>query len=90
MYNHDDGVVMFTVPNWDIMTVDKCDMKPHYFLCSVDKLNLLRYSFDDDGGGSKLLQHWVEFTKIIKEKNKKRGFMEAKKQKDFKKIYKGK
>ena len=29
IYNHDDGVVMFTVPNWDIMTVDKYDMKPY-------------------------------------------------------------
>ena len=35
IYNHDDGVVMFTVPNWDIMTVNKCDMKPYYVLCSV-------------------------------------------------------
>ena len=55
MYNHDDGVVIFVVPNWDIMTVDKCDMKPYYVLCSVYKLNLVLYSFDDDCGGSTLL-----------------------------------
>ena len=50
-YNHDDGVIYFTVPNRDIRIVDKCDMKPHYFLCSLDKLNLVLYFFDDDGGG---------------------------------------
>ena len=57
MYNYDDEVLIFNVPNRNRRKVDKCDMKPHYFLCSVDKLNLLLYSFDDDGGGSKLLQH---------------------------------
>ena len=63
MYNHDDGVIIFTVPNWDRRTVDKYDMKPHYGLCSVDKLNLVLYSFDRNGGGSTLLQHWVSFKK---------------------------
>ena len=51
MNNHDDGVMIFTAPNWYISTVDYFDMKPHYVLCSVDKLNLVLYSFDDDGGG---------------------------------------
>ena len=68
MYNHDDGVIIFTVPNQDRRTVDKCDMNPYYVLCSVDKLNLVLYYFDDYGGGSKLLQHWVSFPKILKEK----------------------
>ena len=79
MYNHDDGLIIFTVTNQDIRTVDKCDMKPHYFLCLVDKLNLVLYSFDSDGGVSTLLQYWVEFPKILKEKNKKIHFMEEKK-----------
>ena len=70
--------------------MDKCDMNSHYVLCSVDKMNLLIYYFDDDGGGSTLLQHWVSFPKILKEKNKKRSLMEAKKQNYFKYIYKGK
>ena len=59
MYNHDDEVMIFTVPNRDRRTVYKFDMKPHYVLCSVDKINLVLYSCDDDGGVSKLLQHWV-------------------------------
>ena len=50
MYNHDDGVIIFTVPNRDRRTVDKCDMNPHYSLCSVDELNLVLYSFDGGGG----------------------------------------
>ena len=83
MYNHDYGVIIFTVTNQDRRTVNKCDMNTHYVLCSVDKLNLVLYYFDDDGGGSKLLQHWVVFPNIIKEKNKKRGLIEAKQQKDF-------
>ena len=70
VYNHDDGVIIFTAPNRDITKVDKCDMNPYYVLCSVDKLNLVLYSFDDYGGGSTLLQHWVSFPIIIKEKNK--------------------
>ena len=86
MYNHDDGVIIFTVPNWGRRTVDKCDMKPHCVLCSVDKLNLVLYYFEDYGGGSTLLQYWVAFPKILKEKNKKRGLMEAKK-KIISKIY---
>ena len=61
MYNHDDGVIIFTVPNRDRSTVDKFDMKPYYVLCSVDRLNLVLYYFDDNGGGSTLLQHWVSF-----------------------------
>ena len=55
--------------------MDKCDMKPHYILCSVDKLNLVLYSCDDDSGRSTLLQHWVVFPKNLKEKNKKRALM---------------
>ena len=47
-------------------------MKPHNVLCSVDKLNLVLYYFDDDGGVSTLLQHWVAFPKILKEMNKKK------------------
>ena len=86
MYNHDDGVIIFTVPNRDRRTVDKRD----YVLCSVDKLNLVLYYFDDDGGVSTLLQHWVAFPKNLKENNKIWGYMEAKKQKYFKNIYKGK
>ena len=70
MYNHDDGVIIFTVPNRDRRSVDTCDMKPHYVLHSVYKLNLVLYSFDDDGGGSTLLQHWFVFPKILKENNK--------------------
>ena len=53
MYNHDDGVILFTVFNRDRRTVDKCDMKPHYVLRLLDKLNLVLYYFDDDGGGPK-------------------------------------
>ena len=49
MYIHDDGEIKFTVPNQDIRTVYKCDMNPHYVLCSVDKLNLVLDSFGDDG-----------------------------------------
>ena len=55
MYNHDDGVIHFTLPNQDRRKVDKCDMNPHYVLFSVDKLNLVLYYFDDYGGGSALL-----------------------------------
>ena len=66
MYDHCDGVIIFTVPNRDRSTVDKCDIKPNYVLCSVDKLNLVLYSFGDYGGGSTLLQHWVAFPKTIK------------------------
>ena len=29
MFNHDDEVIIFTVPNPDIRTVGKCYMKPH-------------------------------------------------------------
>ena len=88
MYNHDDGVIIFTVPNRDKTTVDKCDMNPHYVLCSVYKLNSVQYYFDDGGGGSILIQHWVSSPKILKEKNNKRGLIEAKNQKYFKNIYK--
>ena len=90
MYNHDDGVIFFTIPNQDRRTVDKCDMKPHNVICSVDKLNLVLYYFEGDGGGSTLLHHWVAFPKILKEKNRKQGLIEAKKQKYLKYIYKGK
>ena len=83
MYNHDDGVMIFTVPNWYRSTVDKCDLNPHYGICSVDKLNLVLYYFDDDGGGSKFLQQWVSFPKNLKEKNKKRGLTEEKKSRVF-------
>ena len=86
MYNHDDGVIIFTVPNRYRRTVDKYYMKPYFVLCSVDKLRLLLYSCDDDGVGSTLLQHWVAFPKILKEKNKKRCLMEAK-SKSISKIY---
>ena len=55
MYNHDDEVVIFTVPNWDRSTVDKFDMKLHSVLRSVNKLSLVLYSCDNDGGGSTLL-----------------------------------
>ena len=51
--------------------MDKFDMNPHNFLCSIDKLNLVLYYLDDDGGGSKLLLHWVSFPKILKENNRK-------------------
>ena len=90
MYNHGDEVIIFTVPNRNRSTVDKCDMKPHNVLCSVDKLNLVLYSCDKYGGGSTLIQHWVSFPKILREKNKKQALTEAKKQKDFKTICKGK
>ena len=90
MYNHDDEVILFTVPNQDIRTVDKGDMNPHYILWSVDKMNLVLYYCDDDGVGSSLLQNWVAFPKMLKENNQKRALMEAKKQKDFKKMFKGK
>ena len=69
IYNHDDGVIMFTAPNRDRSTVDKCDTKPHYVLCSVDKLNSVLYSFDGDGGVSTLIQHWVSFPKNNLKKN---------------------
>ena len=62
-------------------------MKPHHILCSVDKLSLVVYSCDDDGGGSTLLQHWVAFPNILKEKNKT-SFYGIKKQKYFKKYAK--
>ena len=62
--------------------MDKCDMKPHCVLCSVDKVNLVPYYFDDNGGVSTLLQNWVSFPKILKENNRKRGLMEAKKKKN--------
>ena len=62
--------MIFTAPNWYISTVDYFDMKPHYVLCSVDKLDLVLYSFDDDGGGLTSLQHWVSFPNILKENNK--------------------
>ena len=90
MYDHCDGVIIFTVPNWDRRTVYKCDMKPHYVLCSVDKLKLLLYSCDDYCGGSALLQHWSALPKILKENNIKRALVEAKKQNYFKTICKGK
>ena len=90
MYNHDDGVVIFTVPYRDRRTVDKCDMNPHYVLYSVDKLNLVLYYFSDDGGGSSLLHNWVGLPNILKENNKKRGLMEEKNQKYFKYIERGK
>ena len=48
MYNNDDGVIIFNVLNQYRRTVDKCDMNPHYVLCSVDKLNLVLYYFDDN------------------------------------------
>ena len=76
MYNRDDAVIIFTVPNWDRRKVDKRDMNPHYVLCSVYKLNLLLYYFDDYGRGSISLQHWVALPKNLKEKSKKRGLME--------------
>ena len=81
-----DGVIIFTVPNQDRRTVDKCDMDPNYVQCSVDKLNLVLYYFDDDGGGSTFLQHWVSFPKIIKKRTKTR-FDGSKKAKVFQKIY---
>ena len=90
MYNHDDGVIMFTAPNWDRGTVDKCYMKPHCVLCSFDKLNLVLYSSDDDGWGLTLLHNWVSFTKILFKNNEKRGLVEAKNQKYSKSIYIGK
>ena len=70
MYNHDDGVIIFTVLDWDRRTVDKCDMKPHNVLCSVDKLNLVLYYFGGDSGGSTFLQHWVAFPKFLKKRTK--------------------
>ena len=54
MYNHDDEVMSFTVPDHDRRTVDKCDMKSHYIICPVDKLNSVLYCFGD-GGGSILI-----------------------------------
>ena len=66
IYNRDDGVIILAIPYQDRRTVDKCDMNPHYVLCSVDKLNLVLYYFDDYGGGSTLLQHRVVFPKIFK------------------------
>ena len=84
MYNDDDEVIFFNVPNWYRRTVDKCDMNSHYVLFSVDKLNLVLYSFDDDGGLSSFLNHWVAFPKILKYHNKKRALMEEKKKKDKK------
>ena len=66
MYNHDDGVIFFAIPNQDRRTVDKFDMKPHNVICSVDKLNLVLYYFEGDGGGSTLIHHWVAFPKILK------------------------
>ena len=86
MYKYDDGVLTFNVPNRDRRTVYKCDMNPHYVLCSVDKLNLILYSFDDDGGVSTLLQHWVAFQKIHKEMNKNE-FLWKPKTKHILKIY---
>ena len=88
MYNHDDEVMIFTVPNRDSRTVDKCDMKPHYVLCSVGKRNLVLDYCAYDGWRSIFLQHWDSFTKILKEKNKKLALMEAKKEKYFKKYAK--
>ena len=70
--------------------MDKCDMNPHYVLCSVDKLSLVLYYFDDGGVGSTVLHHWVAFPKILKTNNKKRVLMEEKNQKDSQNIYKGK
>ena len=66
MYNNDGEVMIFTVPNRDRNIVDKCDTNPHYVLCSVDKLNLVIYSCDNDGGGSTFLQHWIAYQKILK------------------------
>ena len=90
MYNHDDGIMIFTVTNWDRKTVNKCDMNPHHVLCSVYKLNLVIFYCADYSLGSTLLHHWVSFPRIHKEKNKKIVLMEAKKQKYFRNIYKGK
>ena len=70
MHNHDDGVVIFNVPDQGIRTVDKFDTKQHYVLCSVDELNLVLYYFYDGGGGSTLLQHWVAFPKILNKRTK--------------------
>ena len=70
MYNHDDEVIIFTLLKQDRRTVDKCDMKPNYVICSVGGLKLVLYYFDDGDGGSTLLQHWVSFPNILKENNK--------------------
>ena len=70
MYNHDDGLIIFTVPNRDRKTVYTFDMKPYYVLCLVDELSLVLYYFDDDCGGSTFLQNRVAFTKIPREKDK--------------------
>ena len=70
MYNHDYGLITITVPNRARRKVDKCDMKTHYVLCSVDELNLVLYYFYDGGGGSTLLQHWVAFPKILNKRTK--------------------
>ena len=64
IYNHDDGLIIFTVLNRDRRTVDKCDMKPNYVICSVDGLKLVLYYSDDGVGGSTLLQLWVSLPKI--------------------------
>ena len=73
MYNYDDGVIIFTVPNQDRRTVDKFDMKPYYVLCSVYKLSLVLFCFEDDGVGSTLLQHWFHFQKSLKKRTKNGG-----------------
>ena len=86
MYNRDDGVIFFTVPNQDRRTVYKCDMNPHYFLCSVYKLNLVLYYSYYGGEGSTLLQHWFAFPKNLKESNKKKRFVGSKKAKYYKNI----
>ena len=78
MYNRDYGVIFFTVPNQYSRKMNKRDINPHYILCSVDKLNSILYSFDDDGGGSALLPHWVIFTKILKENNKNEVLLKEK------------
>ena len=88
MYNHDDEVIIFTGPIWDRRIVDKCCMKPHSVVCSVDKINLVLYYCGDYSGGSKLLQHWVSFPNILKENNKQRAFTEATMRKDKKYICK--
>ena len=69
--------------------MDKYDNKPHYVLCSVDKLNLVLYSFGDDGGGSTLIQNLIEFPKKLKKRTKTR--FDGKKIKSIEtKIYNGK
>eukprot|EP00957_Ditylum_brightwellii_P109938 8385689-Ditylum_brightwellii.AAC.1 len=66
MYNHDEEMLIFTLPTCNCTTGDKAAMIPHFVLCSVDSDNLVMYACEKDGGGTTMHLHWISFPKIQK------------------------